>query len=62
MVLVGDWRPEQREDAIAGGLDDVTVVAMHRVDHQLERRVNDRARLFGIEIAQQLGRALDVGE
>ena len=30
-----DRRAEQREDAVAGGLHDVAVVAMDRVDHQL---------------------------
>ena len=62
MVLMGDRRAEQREDAVAGRLHDIAVVAMHRVDHQLQRRVDDRARLLGIEVAHQLGRALDVGE
>ena len=62
MVLVRDRRTEQREDAVAGRLHDVAVVAMHRLDHELQRRVDDRARLLGIEIRHQLGRALDVGE
>ena len=38
-----DRRAEQREDAVAGRLHHVAVVAMHRVDHQLERRI-DQAR------------------
>ena len=38
MVLMGDRRAEQREDAVAGRLHDVAVIAMHRVDHQLQRR------------------------
>ena len=62
MVLVRDRRAEQREDPVAGGLHDVAVVAMHRVDHQLQRRIDDRARFFGVEVLLQLGRALDVGE
>ena len=62
MVLVRDRRAEQREDAVAGALHDVAVVAAHRVDHQLERRVDNRARFFGIEILFELGRALDVRE
>ena len=62
MVLVRDRRAEQREDAVAGRLHDVAVVAMDRVDHQLERRIDDRARLLGVEVLHQLGRALDVGE
>ena len=50
MVLVGDRRAEQREDAVAGGLHDVAVVAMHRLHHQLERRIDDCARFFGVKI------------
>ena len=38
--------PKRREDAIAGGLHDVTVVAMDRLDHQLKRRIDDHAQLF----------------
>ena len=57
-----DRRTEQCEDAVAGRLHDVAVVAMDRVDHQLQRGVDNRARLFGIEVLHQLGRALDVGE
>jgi hypothetical protein len=62
MVFMGDWCAEQRKDAVAGRLDDVTIVAMDRVDHQLERGIDDGASLFGVEIAHQLGGALDVRE
>ena len=62
MILVCDRSSEQREDAVAGGLHDVAVVATGRVDHELQRRVDNRARLLRIEVLHQLGRALDVGE
>ena len=62
MVLVRDRRAEQREDAVAGGLCDVTAVAMDRVHHQLERGIDNRARLLGVEVLDQLHRTLDVGE
>ena len=62
VVLVRDRRAEQREDAVAGRLHDVPVVAMDRVDHQLQRRIDNRARLFRVEVAHQFGRTLDVGE
>ncbi len=64
MVLMGDRRAdaEQRENAVAGRLHHVTVVAMRRVDHQLERRIDERARLLGIEVAHQFRRALDIRE
>src|ERR1700683_2344233 len=62
MIFMGDWSAEKREDPVAGGLHNVTVVAAHRVDHQLERRIDDRARFFRIEILLELRRALDIGE
>src|SRR5215467_12890033 len=45
MVLVGDRRPEQREDSIAGGLHDVTAIAMDGINHQLERGIDNGTRL-----------------
>ena len=43
-------------------LHDVAVVAADRVDHQLQRGIDNRARFFGVEVLLQLGRSLDVGE
>jgi hypothetical protein len=54
MVFVRDGRAEQGENAVAGRLDDVAVVAMRRADHQRERRIDDRARLFGIQVLEQI--------
>ena len=48
MVLVGDGGAEDCEDAVAGTLHDVAVVAAHRVDHQRQRRIDDLAGLFRI--------------
>jgi hypothetical protein len=62
MVLVRFWRAEQRENAVTGRLRNVTSIAMHRRPHKLQHQIDDRARLLGVEIAYQLGRALDVGE
>ena len=62
MVLVRDRRAKQCKDAIARRLHDVAVVALYRIDHQLQRRVDNRACLFGVEVCHQLGRTLDVGE
>jgi hypothetical protein len=62
MVLVRDRSPEEREDAVAGRLHDITVVAMGGVHHQLERGIDHRARLLGIEILHHLGGSFDVGE
>ena len=62
MILVRDRRAEDCEDAVAGRLRNVAAVTMHRCHHKLQHRVDDRARLLGIEIAHQLGRAFYVGE
>jgi hypothetical protein len=40
----------------------VPVIAVDRIDHQFQRRVDNQTCLFGIEILHQLGRAIDVGE
>ena len=62
MVLMRDRRAEQRKNPIASGLHDVTVVAMHRVDHQLQRRIDNRPRLFRIEPLHKIHRSLDIGK
>ena len=62
MVFVRDGRAEQRENSVAGRLRNVAAVAMHCRYHELQHRVDDRARLLGIKIAHQLRRSLDVGE
>ncbi|HXN75390.1 MAG TPA: hypothetical protein VN876_02070, partial [Gemmatimonadaceae bacterium] len=62
VILVGYGRAEQGEDSIAGGLNYVAVVVMDRVDHQAQSRIDDRARLFWIQLLHQIHRTLDVGE
>ena len=62
MILVRDRRAEQREDSVASRLHDVAVVAADRVDHQLECGIDNRARLFGIEVLLEFRRAFDVRE
>ena len=62
MIFVGNRRAEQRQDAIAHGLGDVALVAVHGVHHELQSRIDDAARLFGIEVFQQGHGALDVGK
>jgi hypothetical protein len=62
MVLVSNRGAEQDEDAVAGRLDDVAVVAPDGIDHQLERRVDDGAGLFRVEVLHQIHGAFDVSE
>ena len=62
MILMRDRGTEQCEDAVAGALHDVAVVPPHRVDHQLQRRIDNRARLLWVKVLLQLRRALDISE
>jgi len=62
MVLVSCRRAKQREDSVAGRLHHVTLVAPHRVDRDSECRVDNRARILGIEVAHHFRRILDVRE
>ena len=62
MVFVSNRRSKQGEDAVAGRLHDMAVVAAHRVDHQPKGRIDDRAGFFGIEILLQARRIDDVDE
>jgi hypothetical protein len=62
MILMGNRRPEESKDTVAGGLNDVAVVAMHSIDHQLENRIDDGSRFFGIQILLEAGGVYDVDE
>ena len=48
MIFMGQRRAEQGKDAIAQGLRHVAVILMHGVHHQLQRRINNRPRLFRV--------------
>ena len=62
MVLVGERRAEERHDPVAHHLVDGALVAVDRLHHALEHRVEDLARLLGVAVGEQLHRALEVGE
>jgi len=62
MILMGNRRPKQGKDTVAGGLNHVAVVPTYRIDHQLENRVDDGARFLGIQILLKAGRVYDVNE
>ena len=62
MILVGQRRAEQRHDAVAHDLVDGALVAVDRLHHPLEHRVEELPRLLGIAVGEQLHRALEVGE
>jgi hypothetical protein len=48
MVFMRHGSAEDRKDAIARRLHHIAIVALHRIDHQLQRRIDDRTRLLGI--------------
>ena len=62
MVFVRDRRPEQRENPVARRLNDMTIVAPHRLDHELQRGIHERASFLWIEILLQTRRVDDVDE
>ena len=62
MVLVRDRGAEERHDPVAHDLVDGAFEAMDGRHHQLEDRIEDRARIFRITIGEQLHRALQIGE
>jgi len=45
-----------------GGLGDVAAVALHRLHHQLECRIDDGAGVLRVEVLDQVHRSLDVCE
>ncbi len=62
MVLVGNGRPEQRHNAVAGELVDETLEALDAVGKDLEEALHDGAPLLGVELLGEVHRPLHVGE
>ena len=62
VILVGERGAEERHDPVTHHLIHGALVVMNGVHHALENRIENFARLFGIAVAEQLHRALDVGE
>jgi hypothetical protein len=62
MIFAGHWRAEKSENAVPRRLHHITVIAPHGVDHEHERRIDDRASFFRIQVLPELGRSHDVHE
>ena len=62
MILVGNRRTEQGKDAIAQGLRDIALIAMHGIHHELQCGINNRPGFFGIEPFNQRRRAFEVSK
>ena len=62
MILVREGRAKERHDSVAHHLVDGAFVAMHRLHHLFENRIEDPARLLGIAVGQEFHRPLEIGE
>ena len=62
VVLVGERRAEQGHDAVAQHLVDHAFVAVHRLHHGADRRIEQLMDALGVATSDQLERTLDVGE
>src|SRR4051794_29320758 len=62
VILVRQWRPEERHNPVPRYLVHSAFIAMHRLHHVLEDRVEELPTLLGIAVRQQLHRSPRVGE
>src|SRR5688572_24341113 len=62
MILRGQRRAKQRHDAIAHDLIHGALVAVHGLHHAFQHGVENRARLLGVAVGEQLHRALEVAK
>jgi hypothetical protein len=62
VIFVGQRRPEQRHNAVAQHLVHRPLIAVYRLHHGVQGRVQDGPGLFRVEVADQLRRAREVGK
>jgi hypothetical protein len=62
VVLVSEGRAEERHDPVAHHLVHRPLVAVDRLHHQLEHRVEDLSRLLRVAFRKELHRAFQVGK
>jgi hypothetical protein len=62
VIFLSDRSSEESEDSVPARLRHVALVAVDGVHHELECRIDDRARLLRVEPFHHLDRALDVRE
>jgi hypothetical protein len=62
MVFMGDRRTKEGKDAVAGGLGDESLIAMHSAHHGLQGWVHDGAGFFGVEVFNHRHGVLDVAK
>jgi hypothetical protein len=52
VVLLGNRRPEERHDAVTDDLIDRAFIAMYRLHHALQHRVEKCPCVFGITVGE----------
>jgi len=62
MIFVGDRCAEQRHDPVAHDLVHRALIVMDGLHHPLKDRVENRPRLLGIAVCEQLHRPSQIGE
>ena len=63
MILVGERRAEEGHDPVAHNPVHGALVAVDRLDHAFEHRVEEELlRILGVAVSKQLHRTLDIGE
>ncbi len=62
VVFMGNGRAKQGHDAIAQHLVHRALIAVHGVHHVVQGRVQELLGRFGVEVADQLGGAFEVGK
>ena len=62
VIFMRQRRAEQRHDAVAQNLIDGPFVAVHRIHHDMQDRIEILSHLFRIELFHHAGRTADVGE
>src|SRR6516225_11595371 len=62
MILVGDRRAEEGHNPVAHNPVNGTFVAVDRLDHPFEHRIEDLLRSLGVAVGEYLHRTLNICE
>src|SRR5262245_25215441 len=62
MIFMGNRGTEESKDAIAQRLRDVALIAVHRVHHELEGRINDATGFLRVEAVSEGGKACHISK
>ena len=62
MILVGDRRAEEGHNPIAHNPVHGALIAVDRLDHAFEHRVEELLRVLRVAVSKQLHRALNIRE